>query len=497
MPSSQNQDLIKNVFLVVLLITAVVIFYMLAKCSSWFGLSPGDAAGFTRTETFNRINTDMTKQLAVKQNENIKLKGIAGRMDNKNKELYTRLNETTSSHGADKAIMTKMDTAGNRLKKLSTNQGNALRNIKTRLETFVSDYHRSNVERFVPPVSGGGGLAPAATTAELAAQIAATKTNIAKEDQERDKTLGQLQQIIDAIGNLPAGDGSDNTNAMLFGTHASDGSPGGSNHFSTFDNSEVINNCTKKLLAMGGGDSYMRDVTNPNDADTCVTGTATGIRQDIINRSGPGVHCAYSQAHCDNSKGFYNLGICKDNSTGKCDSWPSEKTSTDNDFLQQMAGTLSQADFDALIAKGQDPSQRKENPTVGAIDSVVGSVAGEGFQSHKKKEKFGQDYASMASLRWKAYAFIHADWCGHCKNTMPEWLKFVEWQKRRNDDIIVYTINEANPMGEHEQMIFEGSQKFLKGFPCFSKQNSNGEHFEVNSPRTFDGFMAAYLEMLQ
>ena len=71
----------------------------------------------------------------------------------------------------------------------------------------------------------------------------------------------------------------------------------------------------------------------------------------------------------------------------------------------------------------------------------------------------------------------YASWCGHCKNTMPEWDKFTEYAKNSMTNLKVTKINCEN---ENEKIC---SQKEIKGYPTIILYPKNKPSVEYQGER--------------
>lgn len=79
---------------------------------------------------------------------------------------------------------------------------------------------------------------------------------------------------------------------------------------------------------------------------------------------------------------------------------------------------------------------------------------------------------------------FHANWCGHCKKMMPEWLKFEkEFHGHKGINVINVESEDKSVMKKHE----------INGFPtikyCPSGLNNSNDTQTYEGERTYDGLV--------
>jgi len=74
----------------------------------------------------------------------------------------------------------------------------------------------------------------------------------------------------------------------------------------------------------------------------------------------------------------------------------------------------------------------------------------------------------------------HASWCGHCKNFMPIYDKFIEYAKKNIKNIEVTKCNGDNA---------ECKKDFIKGFPTVVFHKKNGNVIIFDDDRTMDALI--------
>ena len=110
-----------------------------------------------------------------------------------------------------------------------------------------------------------------------------------------------------------------------------------------------------------------------------------------------------------------------------------------------------------------------------AFDNVL-----PGFQSNDFNES--DDSKSL-------FVMYYAEWCGHCKRTMPEFEKLMN---NYDGNVKIILINSEDD--EHKDLV---KSQNIKGFPTIRYYPSglSGDHQEYNGDRTYDDF-AEYLKSL-
>jgi thiol-disulfide isomerase/thioredoxin len=109
-------------------------------------------------------------------------------------------------------------------------------------------------------------------------------------------------------------------------------------------------------------------------------------------------------------------------------------------------------------------------------DAVVGSGSSSVTICDSQK---GGKVASVAKLvkekRIPTIIFIHADWCGHCQHTRPEWDKFVEKLSvlPRAKGCAAMAVEESS-LPEFQQVMHPE----IQGFPTILFTKSGDENFK-------------------
>ena len=81
---------------------------------------------------------------------------------------------------------------------------------------------------------------------------------------------------------------------------------------------------------------------------------------------------------------------------------------------------------------------------------------------------------------------FHADWCGHCKNFLPEWKRFAE--KMKTDEHVEVAAYESN--SKNFNSIAKINGEVIKGYPTI-KITANGNEIEYSGGRTVNALTNA------
>jgi thiol-disulfide isomerase/thioredoxin len=90
-----------------------------------------------------------------------------------------------------------------------------------------------------------------------------------------------------------------------------------------------------------------------------------------------------------------------------------------------------------------------------------------------------------------AFIFFFADWCGHCKNFKPEYIKFADMAQF----IRVHAVDSQTETTLMERLNDENSPLKIKGYPTVWIYRSGEPYEEYNGPRTSQGLLKRAMEL--
>lgn len=118
-------------------------------------------------------------------------------------------------------------------------------------------------------------------------------------------------------------------------------------------------------------------------------------------------------------------------------------------------------------------------------------------------KKFKDSYPKLQKNvleKMPIFAFVHAEWCGHCKDALPEWKKFIKQMKSDpppnvaildiTDDVFNYILKEHG-----NDFLADVLGKSVFAYPTFfymDQKNEKNHHestiYSYSGTRTSEGF---------
>lgn len=117
------------------------------------------------------------------------------------------------------------------------------------------------------------------------------------------------------------------------------------------------------------------------------------------------------------------------------------------------------------------------------------------FTSVEKAKKKYTEFTKKIVGKKPIFAFIHADWCGHCQNIMPEWKSFLKRLKSKTINIgnvaVLDITDEAFSyiLEHHPQEYFTDIlRKYVVGYPTlFYMEDIKKDNFSETMVSSYSG----------